>query len=309
MSRSRRRSRPSRRRARRQAADRLFQGDGAHHPHPPRRRDLRHRRILGRAGSALRRPRGLAGRARRGPAESDAPAAEGAPTAPAPAPREPRAAPQGATPADLAAARLNEARAPIDRSPYKTVRSAAELGGWIARAREEGLVAIDAETSSPDPLQGELIGLSLAVRPGEACYIPIGSPGERRRSLRRRRPRAKPDQGSRRNRTSETASRGAGSPQDGHDLKFDMHVFATRGVRMKPIDDAMLLSYALDAGATGDDHSLDTLSHASLATSCFRSAKSPARAAISWGLRARRSTGRASTARKRLTSPCGFSAS
>ena len=46
----------------------------------------------------------------------------------------------------------------------------------------------------------------------------------------------------------------------GHDLKFDMHVFATRGVRMKPIDDAMLLSYALDAGATGDDHSLDTLS-------------------------------------------------
>src|SRR6185312_1630493 len=46
----------------------------------------------------------------------------------------------------------------------------------------------------------------------------------------------------------------------GHDIKFEMHVLAMRGVRMKPIDDAMLLSYTLDAGATGDDHSLDTLS-------------------------------------------------
>ena len=46
----------------------------------------------------------------------------------------------------------------------------------------------------------------------------------------------------------------------GHDLKFDMHVLAMRGVRVAPIDDSMLLSYTLDAGATGDDHSLDTLS-------------------------------------------------
>src|SRR6185312_2528921 len=79
-----------------------------------------------------------------------------------------------------------------------------------------GLVAIDAGTSSPDPLQAELIGLSLAVRPGEACYIPIGH-------------RANAD-----------------------DL-FE-------GARLAPIDDAMLLSYTLDAGLTGDDHSLDTLS-------------------------------------------------
>ena len=39
-----------------------------------------------------------------------------------------------------------------------------------------------------------------------------------------------------------------------------MHVLAMRGVRVAPIDDAMLLSYTLDAGATGDDHSVDTLS-------------------------------------------------
>jgi DNA polymerase-1 len=193
--------------------------------------------------------------------EGDAPA-EGPPSAPAvpaPGPREPKAAPQGTTPAEHAAARAKEARAPLDRTAYKIVRTAAELSGWIARAEDEGVVAIDAETSSPDPLQGELIGVSLAVKPGEACYIPIG------------------------HRTGADLFEGAGLAPDqiveadaiallkplleqpgvlkiGHDLKFDMHVFALRGVRVAPIDDSMLLSYTLDAGATGDDHSLDTLS-------------------------------------------------
>ena len=83
--------------------------------------------------------------------EGDAPA-EGAPpaaTVPAPAPREPKAAPQGTTPADLAAARAKEARAPIDRTAYKIVRTAAELSAWIARAEDEGVVAIDAERTRP----------------------------------------------------------------------------------------------------------------------------------------------------------------
>src|SRR6202522_3927065 len=100
--------------------------------------------------------------------EGGAPA-EGAPpavAAPAPAPREPKVASQGAAPTDLASARAKEARAPIDRAAYKTVRPAAELSTWIARAENEGVVAVDAKTSSPDPLQAELIGLSLAVKPG-----------------------------------------------------------------------------------------------------------------------------------------------
>jgi DNA polymerase I len=193
--------------------------------------------------------------------EGDAPEAAASPAdaAPAPAPREPKAAPQGTAPADLAAARAKDARAPIDRTAYKIVRTAAELSAWIARAGDEGVVAIDAETNSADPLQGELIGLSLAVRPGEACYIPIG------------------------HRTGADLFDGAGLAPDqiaeaeaitllkplleqpgvlkiGHDIKFDMHVLAMRGVRVAPIDDAMLLSYTLDAGATGDDHSVDTLS-------------------------------------------------
>ena len=198
--------------------------------------------------------------------EGDAPA-DGAPPAvavPAPAAREAKAAPQGTAPADLAAARAKEARAPIDRAAYKIVRTAAELGAWIARAEDEGVIALDAEISSADPLQGELIGLSLAIKPGEACYIPIG------------------------HRTGADLFEGAGLAPDqlaeaeaiallkpllespgvlkiGHDLKFDMHVLAMRGIRVAPIDDAMLLSYTLDAGATGDDHSIVTLSERFLA--------------------------------------------
>jgi DNA polymerase-1 len=194
--------------------------------------------------------------------EGDAPAEGASPGmgVPAPAPREPKVAPQGTAPTDLAAARAKEARAPIDRAAYKIVRTAAELSAWIARAEDEGIVAIDLETSSADPLQSELIGLALAVKPGEACYIPIG------------------------HRTgADDLFNGAGLAPDqiaeaeavallkplleqpgvlkiGHDLKFDMHVFAMRGIRVAPIDDAMLLSYTLDAGATGDDHSVDTLS-------------------------------------------------
>ncbi len=194
--------------------------------------------------------------------EGEAPA-EGAPSAspgPAPAPREPKAAPQGTAPADLAAARASQARAPIDRAAYETVRTAAELETWIARAREEGLVAIDVETSSPDPLQGELIGVSLALKPGEACYVPIGHKTGADDLFEGG--GLAPDQ------LMEAEAIAVLKPlleqpgvlKIGHDLKFDMHVFALRGVSVAPIDDAMLLSYTLDAGATGDDHSLDTLS-------------------------------------------------
>ncbi len=191
------------------------------------------------------------------PAEGDA----AAPPAPVPAPAPSQmAAPEGAAPADLAAARAKEARAPIDRAAYRIVRTGAELSAWIARALDEGVVAIDAETSSPDPLQGDLVGLSLAVKPGEACYIPIGH-------------RTGADDlfdggGLAPDQMPEAEAVGLLKPlleapgvlKIGHDLKFDMHVFAMRGVRVAPIDDAMLLSYTLDAGATGDDHSLVTLS-------------------------------------------------
>jgi len=194
--------------------------------------------------------------------EGEAPS-EGAPAAPAPispAPREPKAAPQGTAPADLAAARAKEARAPIDRSAYTIVRTAPELGAWIAQAQDEGLLAIDVELNSADPLQGDLIGLSLAVKPGEACYIPIGhrtAPDDLFNGSG-----LAPDQMPEAEAIAllKPALEAPGILKIGHDVKFDLHALAMRGVSVAPIDDAMLLSYTLDAGATGDDHGLDTLS-------------------------------------------------
>ena len=193
--------------------------------------------------------------------EGEAPA-EASPVVavPAPTPREPRAAPHGTAPADLAAARAKEARAAIDRAAYKIVRTAAELSAWIARAEDEGIVAIDAETNSADPLQGELIGLSLAVKPGEACYIPVGHKTGADDLFNGA--GLAPDQMAEADAIAllKPLLEQPGVLKIGHDIKFDLHVFALRGVRVAPIDDAMLLSYTLDAGATGDDHSVVTLS-------------------------------------------------
>jgi DNA polymerase I len=197
---------------------------------------------------------------REGEAPAEGGAAAPATPIPTPPPELPKAIPRGAAPADLAAARAKEARDPIDRTAYKIVRTAAELSAWIARAHEEGLVAIDVETSSPDPLQGDLIGVSMALKPGMACYIPIGH-------------RTGEDDlfdgaGLAPNQSPEAEAiallkpllEAPGVLKVGHDIKVVMHVFALRGVHVKPIDDAMLLSYTLDAGATGDDHSVATLS-------------------------------------------------
>ena len=90
----------------------------------------------------------------------------------------------------------------------------------------------------------------------------------------------------------------------GHDVKVDMHVFALRGVSIAPIDDAMLLSYTLDAGATGDDHSLNTLSERFLGHKAIALSEIAGSGRNSSGWRAPRSTRRASTRRRRRISPC-----
>ena len=78
------------------------------------------------------------------------------------------------TPQALAAARAEAARnGKIDRSRYETVRTLDRLKAWIARAHDLGVVAIDTETTSLDPMQATLCGFSLALAPNEACYVPL----------------------------------------------------------------------------------------------------------------------------------------
>ncbi|HZA02917.1 MAG TPA: 5'-3' exonuclease H3TH domain-containing protein, partial [Hyphomicrobiaceae bacterium] len=63
---------------------------------------------------------------------------------------------------------------PIDRSKYETVTTLERLEAWLEEARSAGRFAFDTETTSLAPMLAELVGFSLAVQPGKACYVPVG---------------------------------------------------------------------------------------------------------------------------------------
>ena len=65
------------------------------------------------------------------------------------------------------------ARTKIDRTRYETMLDRDMLARWIAAASEQGFVAIDLVTTSPDPMIAEIIGVSLALGPDKACYVPL----------------------------------------------------------------------------------------------------------------------------------------
>jgi DNA polymerase-1 len=156
------------------------------------------------------------------------------------------------TPQALATARVEAARnAKVDRSRYEIVRSLDRLNAWIARARDRGVVALDTQTNSLDPMQATLCGFSLAVAPNEACYVPLahrrggdgGGDGLFAGPIA-------PDQ------IEERAALAAMKPlledpgvlKVGQDLKYDLQIFALRDIELGPYDDVMLMSYVLDAG-------------------------------------------------------------
>ncbi|MGX1744141.1 DNA polymerase I [Bosea sp. NPDC055353] len=161
-------------------------------------------------------------------------------------------------PGDLAAARKNEAIAgKIDRSTYECVRTLADLERWIGWASEVGHVALDTETNSLDAMQADLVGISLAVAPGRACYIPLqhraGDGGLF-------------DEGLLADQIPLTQAVAALKPlladagvlKIGQNLKYDLLVLERHGLSVSPVEDTMLISYALDAGS--NSHGMDRLS-------------------------------------------------
>ncbi len=150
--------------------------------------------------------------------------------------------------------------AEIDVSAYETVTSIERLEAWIIDASEAGHVTIDTETTSLDTMRAELVGISLSIIPGAACYIPLTHGKEQDLALDMGDTPAPPEQ----------------LPMDlvldrlkplledpsvlkiGQNIKYDFVILARRGIRLAPIDDTMLLSYALDAGL--HSHGMDMLS-------------------------------------------------
>src|SRR5690606_37492690 len=82
------------------------------------------------------------------------------------------------SPQSLVAARAREAKATkCDRSRYETSTDPKRLDAWLAKAKENGILALDPETSSLDCMSAELVGFSIALAPNEAAYIPLAHTG------------------------------------------------------------------------------------------------------------------------------------
>jgi DNA polymerase-1 len=138
---------------------------------------------------------------------------------------------------------------------YEAVFDEAALEQWIAAAYEKGVVAVDTETDALDAMGAALVGVSLSVEAGRACYIPLGH-GAKGLAL--------DDAETSKQIALDKAIRllkplleDESVLKVGQNLKYDMHVFARHGVNVFPIEDTMLMSYALDCGVHG--HGMDEL--------------------------------------------------
>lgn len=137
---------------------------------------------------------------------------------------------------------------------YETVLDLARLDAWIARLRAATLSAVDTETDSLDPMRARIVGISFAVEPDEAAYVPVTHDGPdapvqlaRDAVLARLRPWLED----------------AHAHKVGQNIKYDLHVFENHGIRVQGyVHDTMLQSYVLDAHLT---HALDRLADRHLA--------------------------------------------
>ena len=146
----------------------------------------------------------------------------------------------------------------LDRSAYETVQTLERLEAWIARAMAARLVAVDTETSSLDSMQAELVGVSLALGPNDACYIPLAHGGSDMFA-------EKPQQ------IGFDDALAALKPMLEDDSvlkvfqngKYDLNVLARYDIAVSPIEDTMVISFDLDAGrgeGMGGGHGMDELS-------------------------------------------------
>ncbi|MCQ0091900.1 DNA polymerase I [Roseovarius sp. M141] len=147
----------------------------------------------------------------------------------------------------------------FDVATYEHVQDMAALQPWIDRIRARGYVAVDTETTSLNEMQAELVGISLCIEPGHACYIPLAHKGEGEGDLFGGAALAEGQM------PAEDAIAALKPVLEdpsilkiGQNMKYDAKILARRGIEIAPFDDTMLISYALHAGLHG--HGMDALS-------------------------------------------------
>ncbi len=134
----------------------------------------------------------------------------------------------------------------ISNKNYELIQKEEELDKWLSEAEENGEIAVDTETSSLDPHQAKLVGISFSTKVGKACYIPIGHKEGKNLEEKIVIKKIKP--------VLEDKS----IKKIGQNIKFDYIVLYHKEIKMNALEDTMLMSYVLDAGK--NRHNMDTLS-------------------------------------------------
>ena len=156
------------------------------------------------------------------------------------------------------------APAAAEKCEYELVQDLAQLAKWIDAAMEAGYVAVDTETTSLDATRAELVGISLSVQPGRACYIPLAhrvGNGQGALDLANRGAAASDAPKQIRMKDAIDALRPVMADPSvlkiGQNIKYDSIVLARHGLDVDPVDDTMLMSFVLDGGA--GKHGMDDL--------------------------------------------------
>lgn len=134
----------------------------------------------------------------------------------------------------------------INTKAYESIINEKSLDKWLRILNEQSVIAVDTETSSLNPLEADLIGVSFSYAPNKACYIPLAHKNIKSLKKKLLLEKIKP--------ILEDLS----IKKVGQNIKFDFTVLKQNGIEVNPIEDTMLISYTLDAGS--NRHNLDTLS-------------------------------------------------
>jgi len=164
-----------------------------------------------------------------------------------------------ASPQILAAYKMEQAKqSKFDRNLYKCLTDPAELAAWLEEAGNQGYMAFDTETNSLNPLNARLIGFSIALAPNKAAYVPLMHKAGQADLLG--------DAPAQAGQMDKAAALKLLKPvledeavlKIGQNIKYDIQVMAGQGVNLQCVDDTMLLSYVLQAGAV-QSHGMDAL--------------------------------------------------
>jgi DNA polymerase I len=149
---------------------------------------------------------------------------------------------------DLASSHGHGEPARTDRAHYETILTEAQLAGWLEKILAAEIVCVDTETTGLDMMNEQLVGMSFAITPHQAAYLPLAHvyPGA-------------PDQLDRAHVLAKLKPwlESTKYKKLGQNLKYDMHIFANHGIMLAGIhDDTLLESYVLESHKP---HDMDNL--------------------------------------------------